>query len=349
MWVRVLAAVLLTGSFLFASKILDRIPVQVVGQHSTAGGALIAEREFFENLAANTGLPFDITYVPIDELGIKDDHQLAALRGGGFDLVSLRFLQNTRHEPSLFGVDPAGAAVDTATSYAIMQAYGPALDRRLQERFNAKLLGMWPFGPQVLFCRKPVESVADLQDMKIRVGNETAATLFQYFSAKSVVIPFERVQSALETGVVDCAVSSTISAYAGGWPEYTTHMMQIHAQMGINGYVISLDLWNRLSINQQKTLQQAINEYSEPIWDSVEQRHTTFAACNTGQPCPVGPSYNLVNVIPSEQDQQALYQAFNDKVFPHWAAQCDQIHPGCSAEWWEAVKPFLMIEPGGKQ
>src|SRR5690554_2005124 len=45
MWVRVLAAVLLTGSFLFASKILDRIPVQVVGQHSTAGGALIAERE----------------------------------------------------------------------------------------------------------------------------------------------------------------------------------------------------------------------------------------------------------------------------------------------------------------
>ena len=349
MWVRVLVAIILIGGFSIAWKIYDRIPVQVVGQQHASGSVHMEEQEFFEGLAATTGLPLEINYTPVDTLGFKDTHQLIMLREGALDLVSLRFFQNAWVEPALLGVDLFGGAVDIETSYAVMQAYAPALDRRLQDRFNVKLLGMWPFGPQVFFCRTPVESLQDFEGLRIRVGNETFSPLIEYFGASPVIMAFEDVQMGLRRELIDCAVSSAASANAAGWPEYSTHFFRLRTQAGINGYVINLNLWNRLSNHQQESLERAFKTYVDSIWASVEQLHVQFSACNTGQPCREGTSYNLIDVEPSEQDYQLLRQAFKEAVFPGWAEHCDQLSPGCADEWRELIEPVLMRKAGVSQ
>ncbi|WP_372964408.1 TRAP transporter substrate-binding protein DctP [Marinobacter sp.] len=349
MWGRVLIAIILIGGFSIAWKIYDRIPVQVVGQQHASGAVYIEEQAFFESLAATTGLPLEISYTPVDALGVKDTHQLIMLRDGALDLVSLRFLQNAWAEPALLGVDLFGGTVDVEIAYAVMQAYSPALDRRLQDSFNVKLLGMWPFGPQVFFCRAPVESLQDFKGLRVRVGNETFSPLIEYFGATPVIMPFENVRTGLQNGLVDCAISSAASANAAGWPEYSTHFFRLPTQMGINGYVINLDLWNRLSSHQQASLRQAFETYVGSIWASVERLHTQFSACNTGQPCREGSPYNLVDVEPGEQDYQLLRQAFNEAVFPGWAERCDQLYPGCSDEWRELVEPVLIRKSGANQ
>ena len=55
----------------------------------------------------------------------------------------------------MLGIDLVGLNPDYDTTRKVMDAYREPFDKRLQERFNAKLLALWPFGPQVLFCKAP--------------------------------------------------------------------------------------------------------------------------------------------------------------------------------------------------
>ena len=49
-------------------------------------------------------------------------------------------------------LDLVGLNTDYQNGRQTMQEFGPTADRELQNKFNTKLLGYWPFGPQVLFC-----------------------------------------------------------------------------------------------------------------------------------------------------------------------------------------------------
>ncbi len=113
------------------------------------------EKPFFDEFAKRTGLPIDADYKAIDQLGIKDTEQLRVMKAGLFDIVSLRVSQNSRDEPTLLGMDLVGASPDYAAARKVYEAYFDTLDQRLQKQFQVKLLGVWPFGPQILFCKKP--------------------------------------------------------------------------------------------------------------------------------------------------------------------------------------------------
>lgn len=343
---RLLIAFAFVVTFLAGWQYLEKIPVQVVGQPSTTGFIQKQfEEPFFAHLAEQTGLPLEISYVPNNELGIKDTYQLLMLKSGTLELVSLRFLQNSIVEPMLLGLDLVGATSDSQTAQAVAEAYAPILDQQLQERFDAKLLGVWPFGPQVFFCRTPVNSLKDLAGLKIRVGSENFGSLISFFEARAVVIPFEDTQTALETGLVDCAITSITSGNAAGWPQHATHLFDLGMQFGINGYVISLKLWNRLSQSQQEALQAAFQQYSQNIWSQVERLHQEMKSCTVGGPCEKGTPYHLHEANPTAEDRQRLRDAFVDTTFKAWAERCDAIRPGCSLQWQERIGPILQGNP----
>jgi TRAP-type transport system periplasmic protein len=342
MWKRLLTAFVLLVVFATTWIALREIPINVVGQPSLTGAIQQRlEQPFFETLAQRTGLPIKVFYRPNDQLGFRDSHQLPMVRDGEIDLVSLRFLQNASHEPSLLGIDPWGLAADFETARQVVRAYGPVLDERLQTGFNAKLLGVWPFGPQIFFCRKPVAGLADLKGLRVRVGNENFAPLISAFGAKPVVITFEEVRSALAAGMVDCAITSAGSGNSAGWAQHSTHLFTLGTQIGLNGYVINLDLWRRLSKREQAILQSEFDRHTEEIWREVQRVHTEAISCSTAGPCPEGVLASMKKLTPSAEDIQMLREAFRSTTFKDWAARCDAQHPGCSDDWMARVGPLL--------
>ena len=62
--------------------------------------------------AANqkTGIPFKVEYRTIDAIGFKDNRQLALMKDGVFDMVSLRFLQNSEDAVASAIVNYGGGA-----------------------------------------------------------------------------------------------------------------------------------------------------------------------------------------------------------------------------------------------
>jgi TRAP-type transport system periplasmic protein len=324
----------------------ETIPLKVMGQPLATG--LIQqnkEQPFFENLAENTGLPIEVNYQPVDVTGIKDTEQLRLLKAGLFDFVSLRMSQVSRDEPTILGLDLVGLNPDYATGRKVIEAYAEVVDQRLQERFNTKLLGVWPFGPQVLFCKPEIKQLADVKGYKVRVYDQNLAKFVESLGGVPVPLPFSDVHQSLARGVVDCAITGPSSANSAGWPEVSTHMMPIGFQLALNGYAVNLDTWNRFSPEQQATLDAAFDGLMEEIWTYSEELFDDAVRCNVGQqPCETVKPFDLVEVPISADDLAIVQNAVQEISFPVWAEVCDNANPGCSDTWKQRVGPIIGMQ-----
>ena len=337
------ASALLFGNFAHAQ---DRMNFKVIGQPAATGMVQKnKEKPFFDEFAKRTGLPIDADYKPIDQLGIKDTEQLRVMKAGLFDIVSLRVSQNSRDEPTLLGLDLVGASPNYATARKVYDAYFDTLDQRLQKQFQVKLLGAWPFGPQILFCKKPVARLADLKGMKVRVYDQNLAKFIETVGGVPVPLSFTEVHQSLSMGLVDCAITGPSSANSSSWPEVTTHQYALGVQMAVNAYAITLKAWNRLNADQQAKMQAAFTDLTNDIWSYSEVLTRDAMNCNAGKdPCTTGKKYNLVDVPVQEADLATLRGAVASISVPTWAEICDKSNPGCSTAWKNTVGKVIGIK-----
>ena len=324
----------------------EKVRLKMIGQPLATG--LIQknkEQPYFEAFAQRAGIPVEIDYKPIDTLGIKDTEQLRVMKAGLFEMASLRMSQNSRDEPTILGLDLVGLNPDYKTGREVAKAYAGILDQRLQKQFGVKLLGIWPFGPQVLFCKKPIARLADVKGLKVRVYDQNLAKFFESLGATPVPIAFAETHQSLSLGVVDCAVTGPSSANSAGWPEVSTHYLPIGFQIALNGYGITLPAWNRLKPDQQKKFQAAIDALLDDIWSYSEHLFLDASNCNVGKdPCTTGKKFNLVNVPVTAGDLDIVKRAVRDISFPVWAEVCDRTNPGCSATWKKTVGPLVGMK-----
>jgi TRAP-type transport system periplasmic protein len=303
------------------------------------------EQPFFENFAARTGLPIDVDYKPIDTLGIKDTEQLRVMKAGLFDFVSLRVSQNSRDEPTLLGLDLVGASPNYATGRKVSAAYFDTIDAQLQKQFNVKLLAVWPFGPQILFCKKPITKLADIKGMKVRVYDQNLAKFIELVGGTPVPVSFADTHQSLSLGVVDCAITGPSSANSAGWPEVTTHQMPLGFQMALNGYAITMKAWTALKPDQQAKMKAAFDKFSDEIWTYSEELFQDALNCNAGKdPCTTGKKFKLVNVPVTPGDLELVRSAVTKVSLPAWAEVCDKSNPDCSKKWHATVAPVLGLK-----
>jgi TRAP-type C4-dicarboxylate transport system substrate-binding protein len=227
----------------------------------------------------------------------------------------------------------------------VSKAYFDTIDQRLQQQFQVKLLGVWPFGPQILFCKKPITKLADVKGMKVRVYDQNLAKFIELVGGTPVPVSFADTQQSLSLGVVDCAITGPSSANSAGWPEVTTHQLPLAFQMALNGYGISMKAWKSLKPDQQAKLKAAFESLTDDIWKYSEELFQDALNCNAGKdPCTTGKKYKLVNVPVSPADLEVVHSAVTKVSFPAWAEVCDKSNPGCSQKWKAMVGPVVGIK-----
>jgi TRAP-type C4-dicarboxylate transport system substrate-binding protein len=343
---QLLAVAALGCSLLAPAAAQERIKMKAIGQPLATG--LIQknkEQPFFENFAKNTGLPIDVDYKPIDTLGVKDTEQLRVMKAGLFDLVSLRVSQNSRDEPTLLGLDLVGASPNYATGRKVAKAYFDTVDAQLQKQFNVKLLAVWPFGPQILFCKKPITKLADVKGLKVRVYDQNLAKFIEMVGGTPVPVSFADTHQSLSLGVVDCAITGPSSANSAGWPEVTTHQLPLGFQMALNGYAMTTKAWNSLKPDQQAKLKAAFDTLSDDIWKYSEELFQDALNCNAGKdPCTTGKKFKLVDVAVSPADLELVRSAVTKVSLPVWAEVCDKSNAACSKNWQATVAPVLGLK-----
>jgi len=324
----------------------DTRTLKVLGQPGATG--LIQanlEQPFFENFAENTGLDIEVNFQALDQTGIKGAEQLRVLKSGLFDIISLRLQQVSRDEPMLLGLDLVGQNPSFDEGRQTVKDFAPAIDARLQERFDTKLLGLWPFGPQVLFCKPEIASLADIEGKKVRTYDQNLANFVSSLGATPVPLGFADVHQSLARGVVDCAITGPSSANSAAWPEVTTNVLPIAVQIAVQGYGMNLTAWESFDADEQQAIQTAFDGLTGEIWDYSEELFDDAMRCNVGEtPCELNKPYSLTAVEVSAADVALVKDSVKELSFPAWAELCDKTNPECSAAWIETVGARFGIE-----
>ena len=303
------------------------------------------EQPFFENFAKNTGTPIDVDYKPMDVLGVKDADGLRVLKSGLFDIVTLRLAQVSRDEPFFLGPDIVGLSTDYEVARKVVDAYREAFDKRLQERYGGKLLAVYAFGPQTVFCKVPITGLADLKGKKVRVYDASLAKFIEKLGGIPVTISFGETQQALERGVTDCAITGPSSANSAGWPEVTTHFMPIGFQIALNAIAINLDKWNKLPADQRTKISEAFRKYESDVWAYSKELFDDASRCNVGkEPCKTVKKYKMVDVPVRPADTKLIQEALLSVSLPTWSEVCDKSYDKCSATWKQVVGPVVGIK-----
>jgi TRAP-type C4-dicarboxylate transport system substrate-binding protein len=292
------------------------------------------ERPFFVALPKLSGIPLNVNYNPMDVLGVQAADALRLLRSGTFDVMSVQIGMASRDDPFFEGVDLIGVSTNMVDLRKAVDAYRTVFDERLQKRFNAKVLTLWPFGPQVFYCNKPISSVDDLKGLKVRSFTPSMAALIQSFGATPVTMQFSEVYPSLQRGVADCGVTSPTSGNSGKWPEVTTHFMPLSVSGSVQGHFVNLDYWKKFSPEAQKNLIAQFKKMEDEMWSLADRANGDAANCNVGkEPCKEGTKFSMKLVPVSAAEDKKVKDAVTKVVLPIWKASCNKIDPKCTDTW----------------
>lgn len=229
--------------------------------------------------------------------------------------------------PALEGLDLPAMAPDIQTARQVVQAYRPVLAEAMKTCFNAKLLSVVPYPAQVLFINKKITKLKDLKGMKIRASGRTTAEFIDALGATGVTLAFSEVPQSLQRGVVDGAVTGSLSGYSAGWGEVAKYLYPL--PVGGWDYVITgmrMGKWNELDSATQKKMMDAIaKDLEAPVWEAVGKETQQGINCLTGNgECSYG-TPNKMTLIPVSQGDIALSKKIlEDQVLPQWAGRVDK-------------------------
>ncbi|MEM9635050.1 MAG: TRAP transporter substrate-binding protein [Pseudomonadota bacterium] len=257
-----------------------------------------------------------------DQMGISGGDVFRLLSQGVFDVGMTVADYAVSDSVALESLDVPLIATDAATAQKAVEAARPMVDDIYRDVFNAKVLGIAPYPPQVVFCNGEIGSLDDLKGKKIRASGRMTAKFLEALGAEGVNVSFGEVPGALQRGVVDCAITGAGSGYNAGWWEVSTHLMPIP----LGGWdpvvtAINLDKWNALSDEQKATLENGVKEHLEaPAWKTAQNALENDIACLTGSgECPYGDARSLILVEASEADQAKAKEVLITEVLPDWA------------------------------
>ena len=162
------------------------------------------EKPFFIALPKLVDAPLAVNYNPMDTVGVQAADALRHLRSGTFDVMSVQIGMASRDDPFFEGLDLIGVSPNMKDLRKAVDAYRQVFDQRLQTRFKAKVMTLWPFGPQVFYCNKPIKGLDDMKGLKVRVFTPSMAALIQNAGGTPVTLQFSEVYPSLQRGVADC-------------------------------------------------------------------------------------------------------------------------------------------------
>jgi TRAP-type C4-dicarboxylate transport system substrate-binding protein len=314
------------------------IKLNASGLVSTHKHHVALEKEFYSNLSKTTGMKFSVNYNPLDVLGMQMKDTIRLVRTGTFDIVESTVGEISRDDPFLGGIDLIGVSPNLTSLKKSVDAYREVFSKRAEEKFNAKILTLWPYGPQVFYCKKPVKGLASLKGLKVRSYTPAMSAMIQTVGGTPVALSFKEVYPALQRGVADCAITSPTSGNTGNWPEVTTHYFPLGISWSVQAHTMNLDRWKKLSASEQVALTKAFQNLEKGFWDLAKNNTGDADSCNVGGgACKNYKKFNMKLVKPSSADEKLLAKASQESVLPGWGKTCNTVYPECTKVWNDTI------------
>lgn len=295
--------------------------LSVVGSWSSLPLHKTYEAPFWSETLPAAG-DFNVELTTHNQMGLGLSEIYPLLGQGVFDVAMTVADYAVGDAPELEGLDVPLLALTADEARAMVDAARPMVSDIYRARFNAEVLAIAPYPPQVVFCNAEISSFSDLKGLKVRASGRMTALFLEALGAEGVNVSFSEVPGALQNGVVDCAVTGAGSGYSAGWWEVSTHLLPI--PLGGWDHVVTAmnaDKWDGLSAANQTLIKAQISSgFEEPAWASAQGALINDIACLTGNgDCPSGDARDMALVEISDADFESARGILIDQVLPDWA------------------------------
>jgi TRAP-type C4-dicarboxylate transport system substrate-binding protein len=209
--------------------------------------------------------------------------------GETLDAVGAGILSGHITDSSYFtGKDPAfaliGNPVGAYSSPEELRAFfdeggGTALYNEILNPYGVQFIGPAAQTPESVPSKVPIESVEDLQGVKIRAPEGMVQSAFAAAGASPVNLPQSEVFTSLDKGVIDAADATTLA---------TNHSMGLHDvalhpiypgfhSLPLNEVSINKAVWDGMSEEDRQLLSESVVWYADELASRIRARDEAVA------------------------------------------------------------------------
>ncbi len=169
--------------------------------------------------------------------------------------------QSGKNPAFQFANDLNGGYQDPYQMYSwLLHGDGYNTLNELYNPFEMEFVGWWIPGPESLTSTAPIRGTADLKDWKFRSPPGIISMIFKNLGASPIVMDFNEIFTALETGIIDGADAANITNNIGlGLYDIGKHTNYpgFHS-MPADHLACRKDLWDEMPAHHQAILKNAM-------------------------------------------------------------------------------------------
>ncbi|MEM7407047.1 MAG: TRAP transporter substrate-binding protein [Pseudomonadota bacterium] len=280
------------------------------------------------------------------ELGLSGFEIMRLLKLGVFDAVHGVTTYVAQDSPAIEGADLAGVIQNMDDYRKANEAYRPILEREFAEKYGAKLLMVYGWPSQQLFCNMGDKSaqptLKDLSGKKIRTYSTTLGDFIEGIGGSAVTIAFAEVVPALQKGVADCGITGVLPAYNAKWWQVVSHNIRVRLGFASSFLAMNMDVWNSLDADTKKFFETELPKLEEEMWVATEANNQRGLDCNAAGPCDLGDPGGMTPIEPNAADRELLKTVARDFVLKRWAKRCGT--QKCVDEWNATIGKIAGVE-----
>jgi len=317
--------------------------LKVIGYFSNLAQTQRVEKPFWtEQVEKDSGGKVTVDYNNMDVLGVNDFQILHMTQLGVTDFATSDISKMAGEDPVFEGCDLAGITDDIDTARKACEAWRPVMAEAMAKTFKTRLMGLAPNPPIVFWCRDKIESLKDLKGKKVRVFNKTQADFVSAVGGETITMAFPEVVPALQRGVVDCALTGTLSGNTAGWPEVSKYLLPITVGWSIAYTGANSKSWDAFPPAMQSFMTDEMKSLEDQLWAIGAKATEEGVNCNTGKgECTLGKKGAMTLVKITDADQELKKQLLQDVVLVKWGQRCGK---ECAAKWNETVGKVVGLQ-----
>ena len=118
---------------------------------------------------------FEVELTTHNQMGLGLSEIYPLLGQGVYDVAMTVADYAVGDAPELEGLDVPLLALTADEARAMVEAARPMVSDIFRDRFNAEVLAIAPYPPQVVFCNAEINSLDDLEGLKVRASGRMTA------------------------------------------------------------------------------------------------------------------------------------------------------------------------------
>lgn len=321
-----LGAAAIVGSMTATAAFAQNMPktnINVIGNISITTQFKQIEKPYWtELLAKASNGAITANFKGWDEMSLKGPEVFRLVQRGVAQFGTGQLGHVSGDAPINDATDLSGLSPTLDDFWKVTMAFRPVIEDFYAKEYGLKVLTMQSYQEQIFYCRKEVKSLADFKGLKMRSSGVSQADFLSALGATGVPLSFTEVQQALQTGVIDCAITGTLGGYAAKWYESAKHLYTLPVNFAAGMTVVNIAEWNKLDPGIRKLIEDTMKVREKEMFELNKKEGELGINCNTSGPCSAGPNGGMARHNASAADIALLKKVMLETVIPRWAERC---------------------------